>query len=59
MVRLPAPEPVIVPTTERNSWKMRAADFENAMTPRTKMLILNTPGNPTGAVYTREEWKHR
>ncbi len=34
---------------------MRAADFENAMTPRTKMLILNTPGNPTGAVYTREE----
>jgi len=55
MVRLAGAEPVIVPTTERNSWKMRAADFENAMTPRTKMLILNTPGNPTGAVYTREE----
>src|SRR5678815_4790383 len=55
MVRLAGAEPVIVPTTERNSWKMRAADFENAMTPRTKMLILNTPGNPTGDVYTREE----
>jgi aspartate aminotransferase len=55
MVRLAGAEPVIIPTTERNSWKMRAADFENAMTPRTKMLILNTPGNPTGAVYTREE----
>ena len=55
MVRLAGAEPVIVPTTERNAWKMRASDFENAMTPRTKMLILNTPGNPTGSVYTREE----
>ena len=55
MVKLAGAEPVIVPTTERNGWKMRASDFENAMTPRTKMLILNSPGNPTGAVYTREE----
>src|SRR5438270_7931667 len=55
MVRLAGAEPVIIPTTERMSWKMRAEDFENAMTPRTKMLILNSPGNPTGAVYTREE----
>ncbi|HMC25648.1 MAG TPA: aminotransferase class I/II-fold pyridoxal phosphate-dependent enzyme, partial [Candidatus Udaeobacter sp.] len=39
----------------RNSWKMRAEDFENAMTPRTKMLIMNSPCNPTGSVYTREE----
>lgn len=55
MVRLAGAEPVIVPTTERNNWKMTAEDFENAMTPRTKMLILNSPGNPTGSVYTREE----
>src|ERR1700736_193076 len=55
MVRLAGAEPVIVPTMERNFWKMRAEDFENAMTPRTKMLILNSPGNPTGSVYTREE----
>jgi aspartate aminotransferase len=55
MVKLAGAEPVIVTTTERNSWKMRAADFENAMTPRTKMLILNSPGNPTGSIYTREE----
>ena len=55
MVRLAGAEPIIVPTTERMGWKMRAEDFENAMTPRTKMLILNTPGNPTGAVYTGEE----
>src|SRR3954449_2981167 len=55
MVRLAGAEPVIVQTTERNGWKMRASDFENAMTPRTKMVILNSPGNPSGAVYTREE----
>jgi aspartate aminotransferase len=55
MVRLAGAEPVIVPTMERNGWKMSAEDFENAMTPRTKMLILNSPNNPTGSVYTREE----
>src|SRR2546430_12040399 len=55
MVRLAGAEPVFVPTSERNLWKMRAEDFENAMTPRTKMLIMNSPCNPTGSVYTREE----
>src|SRR5246127_3038557 len=55
MVRLAGAESVIVPTMERNAWKMRPEDFENAMTPRTKMLILNSPCNPTGSVYTREE----
>ena len=55
MVRLVGAESVIVPTSERNGWKMRPEDFENAMTPRTKMLIMNSPGNPTGSVYTREE----
>ena len=55
MVRLVGAEPVIVPTSERSAWKFRASDFENAMTPRTKMLILNSPGNPTGSVYTSEE----
>ena len=55
MVKLVGAEPVIVPTLERNNWKLRSEDFENAMTPRTKMLIMNTPCNPTGSVYTREE----
>src|ERR1700674_3449755 len=49
MVRLAGAEPVIVPTTERNGWKMRASDFENRMTPRTKMLILNSTGHPHGS----------
>ena len=55
MVRLAGAEPVFVQTSEENGWKMTAEEFENAMTPRTKMVIINTPGNPTGSVYTREE----
>jgi aspartate aminotransferase len=55
MVRLAGAEPVFVQTKEENGWKMSAEEFENAMTPRTKMVIINSPGNPTGAVYTRAE----
>ncbi len=57
MVKLAGAIPVIVSTTEENGWKITPEDFENAMTPRTKMIIINTPGNPTGSVYTREELK--
>ena len=55
MVRLCGAEPVIVETSEENGWKMTAEQFEEAMTPKTKMVIINSPGNPTGAVYTEEE----
>ena len=55
MVRLVGAEPVIVQTKASNSYKMTAEEFENAMTPRTKMVIINSPGNPTGSVYTRED----
>jgi aspartate aminotransferase len=55
MVRLAGADPVFVQTKEENNWKMTADDFEAAMTPRTKMVILNSPGNPTGSVYTAEE----
>ena len=55
MVRLGGAEPIFVQTKEENGWKITRDDFENAMTPRTKMIILNSPNNPTGAVYTREE----
>ena len=55
MVRLAGAEPVIVQTTQENDWKMTPAQFEEAMSPRTKMVIINSPGNPTGSVYTKEE----
>jgi aspartate aminotransferase len=55
MVRLAGGEPVIVHTKQENDWKMTPEEFEGAMTPRTKMVIINSPGNPTGSVYTKEE----
>ena len=55
MVRLTGADPVFVQTKESNGWKMTAEEFQDAMTPRTKMVIINSPGNPTGAVYTRAE----
>ena len=57
MVRIVGGEPVFVQTREENNWKITPEDFENAMTPRTKMIIINSPGNPTGSIYTREELK--
>ncbi|MCX6878751.1 MAG: pyridoxal phosphate-dependent aminotransferase [Verrucomicrobia bacterium] len=55
MVRLAGGVPVVVETMESTGWKMTAQQFEEAMTPATKMVILNSPGNPTGAVYTARE----
>lgn len=57
MVRLAGGKPVIVETKESNGWKLTAEQFEEAMTPATKMVILNSPSNPTGAVYTEEEMR--
>ena len=55
MVRLAGGVPVIVETKEENGWKMTPAEFEENMTGLTKMVIINSPGNPTGAVYTADE----
>ena len=55
MVRLAGADPVFVQTKEANGWKMTADEMQDAMTPRTKLVIINSPGNPTGAVYTRAE----
>ena len=55
MVRMIGAEPVIIETEEKNDWKITAEEFENAMSPKTKMIIINSPGNPTGSVYSEEE----
>jgi aspartate aminotransferase len=55
MVRLAGGTPVIVETKESDGWKMTPEQFEAAMTPATKMVIINSPSNPTGAVYSEEE----
>ena len=55
MVRAAGGVPVIVQTKQENGWKMTAEEFEENMSPATKMVIINSPGNPTGAVYSRDE----
>ncbi|MFF1831565.1 aspartate transaminase [Paenarthrobacter sp. NPDC058040] len=47
--------PVIVPCGEETGFKLTPEALKQAITPKTKWLILNAPSNPTGAVYSREE----
>lgn len=55
MVKLVDARPVIVKTTAANQFKMSASQLKRAISKKTKLLILNSPCNPTGAVYTQEE----
>ena len=55
MVLLAGGEPRFVPTSAESGFKVKAADLEAAITPRTKWLILNSPSNPSGAAYTKAE----
>ena len=57
MVLLAEGEPVIVPCSQNNGFKLRPEDLEAAITPRTRWIILNSPSNPTGAAYTHDEMK--
>lgn len=55
MVALADGEPVIVPTSEQDGWKLTPQSLAAAITPHTRWLILNSPSNPTGALYSRAE----
>jgi aspartate aminotransferase len=55
MVKLAGATPKFVLADDRTSFRLTPAMVEAAITPRTKLLILNSPSNPTGAVYTRAE----
>lgn len=47
--------PVIIDTDDTNNFKITAEQLKKAITTKTKALLLNTPSNPSGAVYTQEE----
>ena len=55
MVRLVGAEPYIVETKRENQWKITAEEFADSISGATRMLVLNSPGNPTGSVYTKAE----
>ena len=52
MVEVCGADPVMVPTTHEDGFKLNAAALEAAITPKTKLLLLCSPSNPTGAVYS-------
>jgi len=55
MVKLADGVPAILDTTEENHFKFSAADLEAAIRPKTTALVLNSPSNPTGMAYTKDE----
>src|SRR5215216_1483561 len=57
MVALAGGEPVIVEGRMQNGFKIKPEALERAITPKTKWIIFNSPSNPTGAAYTRDELK--
>src|SRR5690349_7043418 len=57
MVKLAGAKPVILPTTDASEFKVTPDQLRAAITPRTRLLIFNSPSNPTGSVYTPDEAK--
>ncbi|MDO4285789.1 MAG: pyridoxal phosphate-dependent aminotransferase [Eubacteriales bacterium] len=55
MVKLADGVPVYVYASEENGFKATAQEIAQAVTPKTKALVLNSPSNPTGMIYTRQE----
>ena len=55
MAKLAGGTPVIVPTGFAQDFKMTASQLEAAITPRTRLLVICSPSNPTGSVYSKDE----
>jgi len=57
MVKLAGARSVIIETTDKTEFKVTPEQLRKAITPRTRLFILNSPSNPTGSLYSREEIK--
>jgi aspartate aminotransferase len=57
MARLAGANPVILHTTAEQGFRITPSQLDAAITAETRMIILNSPSNPTGAVYTRADWQ--
>jgi aspartate aminotransferase len=57
MVKYAGGHPVFIATSEKNNFAPSASDIEAALTPRTRIVIINSPSNPTGAVIPRAEFE--
>jgi len=54
-IKMTGAKPVIVPTTVESGFKLTPAQLQSAITPNTRLFVLNSPSNPTGAVYSQAE----
>lgn len=57
MICIAEATPVVIETTAESHFKVRPEQIRDALTSKTKCVILNSPSNPTGMMYTREEWQ--
>lgn len=57
MVKMAHGVPVIIETQKENAYKLTPQAFEDAITDKTTAIIINSPSNPTGVVYTKDELK--
>lgn len=55
LINMSGAKPVIIEGLEENEFKITAADISSVISDKTKAIIINSPSNPTGAVYTRDE----
>ena len=55
MVKMAGGVPVFMDTTEDTNFKFKPEDLKKYITPKTRALVLNTPSNPTGMIYTKDE----
>lgn len=55
IVSMAGAKPVLVPTTFESGFKLTPGQLKNSLTPHTKLVMLNSPNNPTGTVYSRAE----
>ena len=57
MVNLAEAKPIFIETSDSSGFRITASGLKNSITKKTKALIINSPSNPTGAIYTKEELK--
>ncbi|MCX4025222.1 pyridoxal phosphate-dependent aminotransferase [Endozoicomonas sp. SM1973] len=55
MVKIAEAEPIIIPTLEENRFKLTAEQLSAAITDKTRLVVLNSPSNPTGVAYTKAD----
>ncbi len=56
LVEMTGAKYILVPTTHESGFKMTPVQLKAAITPRSRLVMLNSPSNPTGTVYTRQEY---